>query len=203
VGGLGVCPSGCYGQDYAYFEPVHGTAPDIAGKGLANPTALMQSAVLMLAHLGELENVFAGIGKKLHEVGVGGGNPQRHRLFRVEVHLRADIPHLRHDILKQGCRPVRRAEMGSHRIPAERIGVELEASGADRTARLSLEPGAQLEVSRPESAVEAHPNLSVARACQIEQQLRLRDLKHHRLLEQHVGSAAQRLLRHCAVTFGR
>jgi isocitrate dehydrogenase (NAD+) len=37
------------------FEAVHGTAPDIAGKGLANPTALMQSAVLMLAHLGERE----------------------------------------------------------------------------------------------------------------------------------------------------
>jgi isocitrate dehydrogenase (NAD+) len=53
VGGLGIVPGANLGEDYAIFEAVHGTAPDIAGKGLANPTALMQSAVLMLAHLGE------------------------------------------------------------------------------------------------------------------------------------------------------
>src|SRR5438093_7410045 len=44
VGGLGVVPSGCYGEDFAYFEPVHGTAPDIAGKAVINPTATMLSA---------------------------------------------------------------------------------------------------------------------------------------------------------------
>jgi len=53
VGGLGIVPGANLGDKYAIFEAVHGTAPDIAGKGLANPTALMQSAVLMLAHLGE------------------------------------------------------------------------------------------------------------------------------------------------------
>jgi len=53
VGGLGIVPGANLGSGYAIFEAVHGTAPDIAGKGLANPTALMQSAVLMLAHLGE------------------------------------------------------------------------------------------------------------------------------------------------------
>jgi isocitrate dehydrogenase (NAD+) len=41
------------GEKHAVFEAVHGSAPDIAGKGLANPTALMMSAVLMLIHLGE------------------------------------------------------------------------------------------------------------------------------------------------------
>jgi len=46
-------PGANLGDHHAIFEAVHGTAPDIAGKGLANPTALMQSAVLMLAHLGE------------------------------------------------------------------------------------------------------------------------------------------------------
>jgi len=53
VGGLGIVPGANIGDNHAIFEAVHGTAPDIAGKGLANPTALMQSAVLMLAHMDE------------------------------------------------------------------------------------------------------------------------------------------------------
>ncbi len=52
VGGLGVVPSANIGDECAMFEAVHGTAPDIAGKGLANPTALLMSSVLMLDHLG-------------------------------------------------------------------------------------------------------------------------------------------------------
>jgi isocitrate dehydrogenase (NAD+) len=55
VGGLGIVPGANIGDHHAIFEAVHGTAPDIAGKGLANPTALMQSAVLMLSQLGERE----------------------------------------------------------------------------------------------------------------------------------------------------
>lgn len=53
VGGLGVVPSGNIGEQAAIFEAVHGTAPDIAGKGLANPTALLMSAIMMLDHLNE------------------------------------------------------------------------------------------------------------------------------------------------------
>jgi isocitrate dehydrogenase (NAD+) len=53
VGGLGVVPSGNIGDTVAVFEAVHGTAPDIAGKGVANPTALLMSAILMLDHIGE------------------------------------------------------------------------------------------------------------------------------------------------------
>jgi isocitrate dehydrogenase (NAD+) len=53
VGGLGIVPGANLGDRHAIFEAVHGTAPDIAGKGLANPTALMQSAALLLAHIGE------------------------------------------------------------------------------------------------------------------------------------------------------
>jgi isocitrate dehydrogenase (NAD+) len=53
VGGLGIVPGANIGDRHAVFEAVHGTAPDIAGKGLANPTALMQSAALMLAHIQE------------------------------------------------------------------------------------------------------------------------------------------------------
>jgi isocitrate dehydrogenase (NAD+) len=55
VGGLGVAPSANLGVDAAIFEAVHGTAPDIAGQGLANPTALMLSSVLMLEHLGQAD----------------------------------------------------------------------------------------------------------------------------------------------------
>lgn len=51
VGGLGVVPGANIGDDMAVFEAVHGSAPDIAGKNLANPTALIQSAILMLQHL--------------------------------------------------------------------------------------------------------------------------------------------------------
>ncbi len=55
VGGLGIVPGANIGETHAVFEAVHGSAPDIAGRGIANPTALMQSAVLMLEHLGEQE----------------------------------------------------------------------------------------------------------------------------------------------------
>ncbi|MBX3465824.1 MAG: isocitrate dehydrogenase (NAD(+)) [Planctomycetes bacterium] len=55
VGGLGVVPGANIGEREAVFEPVHGTAPDIVGKGLANPTALILSATLMLEHLGEAD----------------------------------------------------------------------------------------------------------------------------------------------------
>src|ERR1700680_2039338 len=53
VGGLGVVPGANMGENHAVFEAVHGSAPDIAGKGIANPTALMLSSVLMLIHLKE------------------------------------------------------------------------------------------------------------------------------------------------------
>jgi len=55
VGGLGVVPSGNLGDGMALFEAVHGTAPDIAGKGIANPTALLLSAIMMLDHIGEID----------------------------------------------------------------------------------------------------------------------------------------------------
>ncbi len=55
VGGLGVVPSGNIGDGVALFEAVHGTAPDIAGKGIANPTALLMSAIMMLDYLEEHE----------------------------------------------------------------------------------------------------------------------------------------------------
>ncbi|MEP6644599.1 MAG: isocitrate dehydrogenase (NAD(+)) [Acidobacteriaceae bacterium] len=55
VGGLGLVPSANLGEHCAIFEAVHGSAPDIAGKNLANPTAVLRSSLLMLDHLGEHE----------------------------------------------------------------------------------------------------------------------------------------------------
>ena len=55
VGGLGVVPGANIGEEIAVFEAVHGSAPSIAGRGIANPTALIQTAVLMLKHIGERE----------------------------------------------------------------------------------------------------------------------------------------------------
>jgi len=55
IGGLGLAPSGCYGDGYAYFESVHGTAPDIAGRNIINPTATILSAAMMLEYLGFMD----------------------------------------------------------------------------------------------------------------------------------------------------
>ena len=55
VGGLGLVPGANFGHECAIFEAVHGSAPDIAGKNIANPTAVLRSALLMLRHIGEAE----------------------------------------------------------------------------------------------------------------------------------------------------
>jgi len=70
VGGLGLVPSGNIGEKAALFEAVHGTAPDIAGRGIANPTALVLSGVMMLRHMGETgaaERIQAAVEKVYQE----------------------------------------------------------------------------------------------------------------------------------------
>lgn len=70
VGGLGLAPSGNYGDGIAIFEAIHGTAPDIAGRGIANPTALILSSALMLRRLGygsEAEAVVKAVRKTIAE----------------------------------------------------------------------------------------------------------------------------------------
>lgn len=71
IGGLGLAPSGCYGEDYAYFESAHGTAPDIAGKNIINPTATLLSASMLLDHLSfknEAENLIEAV-RRVYEEG--------------------------------------------------------------------------------------------------------------------------------------
>ena len=70
VGGLGVVPGANLGEEIGVFEAVHGSAPDIAGKGLANPTALLLSALLMLRHIGEApmaDRIMKAVGATLAE----------------------------------------------------------------------------------------------------------------------------------------
>ena len=71
IGGLGLLPSANIGSDYAMFEAVHGSAPDIAGKGIANPTALLWSACMLLDYIGEFDvaaNIRQAVDKALHDV---------------------------------------------------------------------------------------------------------------------------------------
>lgn len=74
VGGLGVVPGANIGQHHAIFEAVHGSAPDIAGKGLANPLALIMSGVMMLRHM----SLHAAADKieKAYNAVIGEGNPE-------------------------------------------------------------------------------------------------------------------------------
>jgi isocitrate dehydrogenase (NAD+) len=86
VGGLGFVPSANLGDHCAIFEAVHGSAPDIAGKNLANPTALLRSALLMVRHLGEhdaamqirnaLERVYRHREKLTRDIGGQAGTSQ-------------------------------------------------------------------------------------------------------------------------------
>jgi isocitrate dehydrogenase (NAD+) len=79
VGGLGVVPGANFGEGCAIFEAVHGSAPDIAGRNIANPTALLRSGILMLRHLGEseaawrirnaIEKVYRDKSKRTRDVG--------------------------------------------------------------------------------------------------------------------------------------
>jgi isocitrate dehydrogenase (NAD+) len=71
VGGLGIVPGANMGANHAVFEAVHGSAPDIAGKGIANPTAMMLSSVMMLIHLKEIDaaNKLQGAIEKVYAEG--------------------------------------------------------------------------------------------------------------------------------------
>jgi isocitrate/isopropylmalate dehydrogenase len=67
VGGLGLAPSACIGDNHAYFEPVHGSAPKYAGKNVVNPTAAILSAKMMLDYLG-MERPASALEKAVQQV---------------------------------------------------------------------------------------------------------------------------------------
>ena len=98
VGGIGMCPSGNIGDDAAYFEPVHGSAPDIAGQDLANPCGQILSAAMLLDHIGEHEAaglirraVGAALGDGVLTID-GTGRPERGGSAAVEAVLERLAP---------------------------------------------------------------------------------------------------------------
>ena len=129
VGGLGLIPGANIGWEYAVFEPVHGSAPDIAGRGLANPIAMILSGAMMLRHLGEARPrpPWSGPSTKSWEQAASGRRPRRH------VHT--------HD--------VGRAIVGGRaRLVLVRVvmasGTSTEVLGEASTARLAVMPAALL-----------------------------------------------------------
>ena len=81
IGGLGLVPSANIGDRYALFEPVHGSAPDIAGKNIANPIATLRSAAMLLEHLGSTGGAVR-IESAIQQVLASGTNPGPWRIGR-------------------------------------------------------------------------------------------------------------------------
>ena len=105
VGGLGLVPGANFGHECAIFEAVHGSAPDIAGKDIANPTAVLRSGILMLRHLGEdkaANHIDAGAGEGLH---------------------REEARHPRRGRRRRNQRVRRRRDRGAAHHPAAQTGV--------------------------------------------------------------------------------
>lgn len=92
IGGLGLTPSGNIGDECSIFEAVHGSAPDIAGKGLANPTALLLSSIMMLQHMGLHEHankiqsaIFAVLAEGKTITGDLGGKAKTHEYAEAVI----------------------------------------------------------------------------------------------------------------------
>jgi isocitrate dehydrogenase (NAD+) len=106
VGGLGLVPGGNFGDDCAIFEAVHGSAPDIAGKDIANPTAIIRSGMLMLRHLGEhqaakqirnaLEKVYRQKEKLTRDVG-GKSSTSAFTNSLIEAMQAESVPEAKHE----------------------------------------------------------------------------------------------------------
>ncbi|MFH0817378.1 MAG: isocitrate/isopropylmalate dehydrogenase family protein [Candidatus Micrarchaeota archaeon] len=93
IGGLGVAPSGNYGKNHALFEPVHGSAPLLAGKNSANPTGMLLSTAMLLDHIGEKKasERLANAVRKCCEIGITtkdvGGNAKTGEMVEKIVSL--------------------------------------------------------------------------------------------------------------------
>ena len=116
IGGLGLTPSGNIGNECSIFEAVHGSAPDIAGKQLANPTALLLSSIMMLQHMGLTEHatrIQTAIFNTLSEGKVG--------LFkgRLELVLTSSVSHRRPRWVGEDIRICGRCDQGIEVGPLE------------------------------------------------------------------------------------
>jgi len=94
VGGLGLAPSGNIGDDHAIFEPVHGSAPDIAGTGRANPVAAILAAAMLLEHLGATEPAGRIRAAVAHVLAAGPRTPDLGGSATTQDFTRAIIAHM-------------------------------------------------------------------------------------------------------------
>jgi isocitrate/isopropylmalate dehydrogenase len=110
IGGLGLSPSACYGEHYAYFEPVHGSAPDLAGKGIINPTAMLLSGAMMLDYFGYAEQAMClerAIEQTYREgtvltIDQGGHASTMEFVEEIRRHLVSFIQKAEADVVEQG-----------------------------------------------------------------------------------------------------
>ena len=148
VGGLGMTPGGNIGADAAIFEAVHGSAPDIAGKGIANPIALLLAAAMMLEHChlpphGDAPaNRHRSNAKPRQGAHRGPGRPRQHRGF----HPRADPAH--RPRVRLTCRPSSRSA----------IVTKSYATGFEALKRVNLDidDGRDFCAARPERRRQDH-----------------------------------------------
>lgn len=145
VGGLGFAPSANLGTDVAIFEAVHGSAPKYAGEDVANPTAVVLSAVLMLRHLGQFEAatrleqaVFAALQDGIHTRDVQAGQPVGTRAFTGAVEARlghqSATPSRDYQplVLPDITREQVRTELGSRRT----VGVDVFIETTEQPTRI-------------------------------------------------------------------
>ena len=140
VGGLGVAPSANIGYDVAMFEAVHGSAPDIAGKDIANPTAMILSAVMMLRHIGQFEPaekleqaLFLTLEQGIHTSDIATGEAQGTAAFTAAVMERlgkvSSVPSREHRAFD--IAPVTTAESDVHPGSRTKVGVDVFVESSD------------------------------------------------------------------------
>src|SRR5256885_388309 len=134
VGGLGAVPGSNIGDDAAVFEAVHGSAPDIAGKGVANPLALIMSGEMMLEHIGE-RDIGARVRRAYDVVLAGGHTLTRDLGGRASPAHIADVLDARGRAKVRGahrCAAVRRRERHGRACREEIVADRIDAGAADR-----------------------------------------------------------------------
>lgn len=153
VGGLGLAPSANIGHDVAIFEPVHGTAPDIAGQDRANPLAMLLSACMMLRHMGHSDHA-ARLDAAIHAtLQAGIGTPDlrlRHALGTAQFAAAIAQRWQELDVVAPAPRPALRVPPRGHSAPARPAPT---LAGADVFVQSQLPP---TELGRQLVAATAH-----------------------------------------------
>jgi len=146
VGGLGVAPSANIGYEVAMFEAVHGSAPDIAGKDVANPTAMILSGVMMLRHVGQFEPadkleqaLFLTLEEGIHTSDIAVGEAHGTATFTAAVMKRlgkeSSVPSREHRAFEMV--PVTTAESDVHPGSRTKVGVDVFVESSDSPEQIA------------------------------------------------------------------